>query len=218
MADTSLSTEPVTRRVSTQIEAKVLAGELEAGARLNEQAMASQLGVSRGALREAIRFLESTGLVEVIPNRGAFVVRLSLAEVLHLYDVRAGLAHTAGRLLAARVSSAQLAALTAMHEEMVAASAADGLERYHGLNLKFHHALSEYAGNPRLQKMDEGISKELSLFMRRGVFTDASARRSCFEHGALLEALRQGDADGAAKAFVAHILTGKQRMLDTISL
>ncbi|MDP2254717.1 MAG: GntR family transcriptional regulator [Polaromonas sp.] len=209
--------QSVIQRVSAQIEAKVLNRELEPGSKLNEQAMALQLGVSRGALREAIRFLEPTGLVEVIPNRGAFVRRISLEDVLHLYDLRAGISRTAGRLLTIRATGPQLQALFEMHEGMNAACEADDVDSYHDLNLRFHQALSEYTGNPRLQRLDAGIAKELALFMRRGVFTNASARRSCFEHGELLRAIKAGDSEGAAAAFEAHVLTGKQRMLDSIS-
>jgi DNA-binding GntR family transcriptional regulator len=210
--------QSVIQRVSGQIEAKVLSRELKPGAKLNEQAMAAQLGVSRGALREAIRSLEPTGLIDVIPNRGAFVRRVSLEDVLHLYDIRAGLARTAGRLLTTRTSASELKHLFSLHEIMIGAGEAGEIDRYHALNLVFHQALVSYTGNPRLQRLDGGIAKELALFMRRGVFTSASARRSSFEHGQLLDAIKRGDSEGAAAAFEAHILAGKQRMIDSISL
>lgn len=204
-------------RAAAQIESKVLAGELEPGAKLNEQAMAQQLGVSRGALREALRSLEASGLIEVIPNRGAFVRRMSLQDALHLYDIRAGLARTAGRLVSTRITAQELEALFAMHMAMTQACKADDLDDYHRRNLQFHQQLTNCTGNPRLQRLDSGIAKELGLFMRRSVFTSASARRSCFEHGEMLDALREGDADRAASAYEAHILTGKQRILDSMA-
>jgi DNA-binding GntR family transcriptional regulator len=207
----------VIQRASSQIEARVLSGELLPGAKLNEQTVAQQLGVSRGALREALRLLEPSGLIEVIPNRGAFVRRMSLQDALHLYDVRAGLAPTAGRLVCTRISSSELEALFAMHEGMTAACKADDLDAYHQENLRFHQALTNCTANPRLQRLDSGIAKELGLFMRRSVFTSASARRSCFEHGEMLAALREGDAERAASAYEAHILTGKQRILDSMA-
>lgn len=215
---TEESAQSLTRRISAQIEAKVLSRELEAGTKLNEHAMAGQLGISRGALREAIRTLESSGLVEVIPNRGAFVRRIGLEDALHLYDVRAGLARTAGRLLAMRLPGAELQQLFALHARLQAACEAERVELYHTLNLEFHERLAACTGNPRLRRLDEGIAKELKLFMWRGVFTAASARRSCFEHNELLQAIRRGDAEGAASAFEAHILAGKQRMLDSIAV
>ncbi|HEX2543549.1 MAG TPA: GntR family transcriptional regulator [Ramlibacter sp.] len=207
----------VIQRTGREIEERVLRGELEPGTKLNEQSMAQQLGVSRGALREALRWLEASGLIEVIPNRGAFVRRMSLQDALHLYDIRAGLARTAGRLVSSRISSAELQGLFAMHEAMSAASKADDLDAYHEENLKFHQQLAQCTGNPRLQRLDSGIAKELGLFMRRSVFTSASARRSCFEHGEMLAAIRAGDAERAGSAYEAHILTGKQRILDSMA-
>ena len=222
MSDTLAPSEEsalsLTRRISAQIEAKVLSRELEAGTKLNEHAMAGQLGISRGALREAIRTLESSGLVEVIPNRGAFVRRIGLEDALHLYDVRCGLARSAGRLLATRIPGADLQQLFALQARLEAACAAENVEQYHALNLEFHERLAIGTGNPRLRRLDEGIAKELKLFMWRGVFSTASARRSCFEHNELLQAIKRGDAEGAAAAFEAHILAGKQRMLDSMAV
>lgn len=216
-SDDNTATKSVIQRAAGEIEARVLRGELEPGAKLNEQTMAQQLGVSRGALREALRALEASGLIEVFPNRGAFVRRMSLQDALHLYDIRAGLARTAGRLVSTRVTAQELEALFAMHEAMTAACKADDLDAYHQRNLEFHRQLTHCTGNPRLQRLDGGIAKELGLFMRRSVFTSASARRSCFEHGEMLAAMRDGDAERAASAYEAHILTGKQRILDSMA-
>jgi DNA-binding GntR family transcriptional regulator len=207
----------VIQRAAKAVEDRVLRGELQPGAKLNELGMALQLGVSRGALREALRSLEASGLIEVIPNRGAFVSRMSLQDALHLYDIRAGLARTAGRLVSTRVTSGELNELFAMHASMERACRNDELESYHEENLRFHQRLIGCTANPRLQRLDSTIAKELALFMRRSVFTSASARRSCFEHGELLTAIRDGDVARAGAAYEAHILTGKQRILDSLA-
>jgi len=205
-------------RVSAQLEAMVLSRELKAGARLNENALAVRFGISRSAFREAVRHLEATGLIELIPNRGAFVRRPGLADALDMYEIRAGLARTAGRLLAGRVTTGQLQELLVHHHELEAACRNQELEKYHVLNLKFHQSLARFTGSPRLQRMDESIAKELKLFMWRGVFTAGSARRSCFEHGQLLAAIERGDVEGAGAAFEQHILEGRQRMLESVAV
>src|SRR5687767_10352060 len=110
--------ESLTRAVREQIEAMILRGEIAAGERLNENALATKLKVSRGPIREATRLLAEAGLVTMIHNRGVFVREIKLEEVLHVYDVRAGLAHVAGRLAALRASKAQLAELRGLWGEM----------------------------------------------------------------------------------------------------
>ena len=93
---------PLQAMVRDRIEHMILSGELKAGEHLNENALAAELNVSRGPIREATRSLADAGLLTIMRNRGAFVREISLEDVLHVYDVRAGLASVAGRLAALR--------------------------------------------------------------------------------------------------------------------
>ena len=88
----------------TEIERLILDGELGRGERINELALAARLSVSRGPLREACRSLAQAGLLEARVNRGFFVRKLALKEVIDLYDLRAGLMRLAGELVARRIS------------------------------------------------------------------------------------------------------------------
>ncbi|HWI14588.1 MAG TPA: GntR family transcriptional regulator, partial [Burkholderiales bacterium] len=107
--------------VRERIEQLVLTGAIPAGERVNELKLATQLDVSRGPVREALRALERAGLLVAIPNRGFFVRKVALEDALDLYDVRAGLGRAAGKLAARRVSQAQLAKLRATHRRMARA-------------------------------------------------------------------------------------------------
>ncbi|MFM7181750.1 MAG: GntR family transcriptional regulator, partial [Verrucomicrobiales bacterium] len=104
--------------VRDRIEAMILRGELAAGERLNEIALAAKLDVSRGPIREATRQLAEAGLLTVVHNRGAFVRQIKLEEVLHVYDVRAGLAHVSGKLAALRATRTQVAELRPYWQQM----------------------------------------------------------------------------------------------------
>src|SRR5947209_7384631 len=88
--------EPLVSTIGLRLRAMLLDGTFRAGAKLNELALANSLAVSRTALREAVRGLEHSGLVTVIPNRGVFVRQIGLQDMMDLFDVHAGLAHTAG--------------------------------------------------------------------------------------------------------------------------
>ena len=116
--DPHIKQEPLTRSVREQIEGMIMRGEIAAGERPNEIALATKLKVSRGPVREATRLLAEAGLVTMIHNRGAFVRQIKLEDVLHVYDVRAGLAHTAGRLAALRATESQVAELRSFWQRM----------------------------------------------------------------------------------------------------
>jgi DNA-binding GntR family transcriptional regulator len=190
-------------------------GELKPGERVNEQALAMQLGVSRNAAREALRSLEQSGLVNIIPNRGAEVRRVSLEDALHLYDIRAGLARTSGRLIALRITAEEEKELLALLDRMDAAVEQRNHYEYHDLNADFHQALMRITKNPRLIAINDAIDDELKLYLHRGVFTLAQMRMSQVEHRKILDAIMSGQPDVAGETFEKHVLTGKQRMLDT---
>src|SRR6202171_3223786 len=99
--------------VAEELERMIIRGELQAGDRINESAMAQMLSISRGPIREACRSLEKSNLVRVVTNRGVFVREMSVAQAAEIYDVRAHLFGLAGRLAANRVSLRDIAELRA---------------------------------------------------------------------------------------------------------
>src|SRR5271170_5746188 len=120
--------------VQDEILRLILSGELQAGQKLNEIALASRLGVSRGPVREAFRALEEAGLVRPEKNRGVFVREISAGEALELYEVRAALDEIAGRFLAPRITEGQLAELRSMIDELERHSQAQDIAAYFPLN------------------------------------------------------------------------------------
>ena len=194
----------------------IVRGEIAAGGKLNEHALAARLGVSRTALREAARLLERSNLVVIEPNRGVFVRRITLKQALDLFDVRAGLARTAGSLAAARASEAQLAAMHELHARMGAAREAGDGAGYYDANTQFHAGLMAATGNERLTLLEEMMGAELQLFRRRNLGNAGHLEVSCAEHGRILDALAARDPVRAARSAERHVCMGKQRMLDTM--
>jgi DNA-binding GntR family transcriptional regulator len=200
--------------VRERIEQLVLTGAIPAGERVNELKLAAQLDVSRGPVREALRALERAGLLVAIPNRGFFVRKIALEDALDLYDVRAGLGRVTGKLVARRISPAQLTRLRATERRMARACAERDVKTYYAANLAFHSQLIEYAGNARLTAMSVAVRNELQLYLRDAVGGAGRLKESYREHAEILAAVADGDAERAGAAFEAHILAGKQRMLD----
>ncbi|HYC47122.1 MAG TPA: FCD domain-containing protein [Burkholderiales bacterium] len=201
----------------TEIERMILDADLELGARINELALAARLGISRGPVREACRSLVQAGLLEARANRGFFVRKLTHAEVVDLYDLRAGLMRLAGQLVAQRITPEQLAQLRDLTVAMDAACAEGETARFQDLNVEFHAALVHAAGNRRLQAVYQGLGKESRLFRRRGLVSKSALEASNREHHTIVDAIASRDATRAAATMENHILRGKERFLSAAS-
>lgn len=206
-----LQSHSLTSVLRREIEALILSGEVGAGQRLNENALAARFKVSRGPVREACRALVEKGLLEAIPNRGVFVRHVDQASAAQLYDLRAGLFSLAARLMAERVTDADLAGLDALVARMDEAAARGSLDDYYPLNLSFHEAILSGSGNERLLAAYRELIKELHLFRERGLLHGGGLGVSNAEHRAILDALRARDPRAAAEAAYAHVQAGKQR-------
>ena len=202
----------LTRLVAESIEEMILAGELPPGHKLNEIALAQRFGISRGPLREAFRLLEEGGLIRQEKNRGAHVREIRLSEAADLYDVRAGLDATAGRLLAGRISDEQLRTLREMTEAMKEVPP-DAVDRFHELNLSFHDCIVGMTGNPVLAEQYRRLAKLLALFRRRNLLAPMAIPHFAEEHSAIVDLLAARDGPGVAEALFAHAQGGRQRML-----
>jgi DNA-binding GntR family transcriptional regulator len=201
--------------VAQEIERLILSGTLAAGERLNEQALAARLGVSRGPVREAVRGLERTGLVVAVRNQGVYVRQVSAEEALEIYDLRAAITGLACARLAAGATAAQLAALRDLVRRMEGAHKADDPAAYYALNLEFHAALLAEGGGPRARRLYEELGNELHLYRRRALVQPENMRESNAEHAAILRAIAASDAPAARAAGEAHIAGGKRRFQAT---
>ena len=191
----------------------ILAGEIDAGAKLNEVALATRLGVSRGPVREAFRALSEAGLVRQEKNRGVFVREIQPEEAAELYELRAGLDEIAGRALAERITDAGVAELRRM---------VDGMDRpqpigaYFPLNIRFHDRIVELADNRKLLEVYRGVINQMHLMRRRGLVAGGGMRgMSNVEHRAIVDALARRDVDAVVEAMRRHVHAGHERLLLT---
>lgn len=208
-----LREQSLTGLVRREVERQIVSGEVAAGAKLNEMELASELGVSRGPIREAFRALEQAGLVRTEKNRGVFVREVTLAEADEIYEVRAALEAMIGRLAAMRRTPAQLAGLKEILKRMAAAARARVAERYFPLNLEFHDALAAAAGNGTLAANYRRVVNELNLCRREMLLHDGeNILRSTTEHKRIVEAIERGDAETASMLLFEHALGSRERL------
>lgn len=207
----------VANRVERELEDLILNGAYGPGDRINENALAARFGVSRGPLREACRSLQRDGLLTIVPNQGAFVRDLSLAEIVNLFDVRACLGRLAGELAAAAMTRAGLARLRDLMAVLDEASRSGDASRYIALNIEFHASLYAATGNSRLAALDAQMGKELRIYRRHGLAFGGGLAVSNVEHRAILAAVEQGDRVAAGHELEKHIQNGRDRFIRAMS-
>lgn len=200
--------------VCDRLEQKIVGGELASGERLNEVALAAELGVSRGPIRESLRMLERKGLVTVVANRGAFVRTIDRDDMIDLYLLRSVITGLACRLAAERASAAQVASLQQLVDAMDEAARAGDRERYYAQNLAFHEQLVEASGSARVRALNEQLVNQAHLFRRGSLVQAADMARSNEEHRRIVAALVARDAEAARRLGEAHVNAGWRRFDD----
>src|ERR1700733_13683523 len=189
----ALKAHSLTAVVQHEIERMILSGELGPGERLNEKLVADKLAVSRGPVREACRALAELGFVHLIPNRGVFIRKLTRADAIEVYDLRAGLTGLAAELLAPLLTGEHIAQLESYVEEMEQAAETADFGRFYPLNLEFHDYIVRSTGNGRLMKLYRGLVKEFHLFRTHGLVQRNALLESNKEHRDIVAALKAKD-------------------------
>jgi DNA-binding GntR family transcriptional regulator len=198
--------------VREEVKRLILQGVYKPGDKLGEEELAEKLGVSRGPIREAFRGLEQSGLVRVAKNRGVFVRVFTLDEARDLYFVRGGIEEMIARTLATTISDTQLSDLALLLETMEANLAAKDLDSYFENDVLFHDKIVQLTGNYRLIEIHRSLTNEMNL-IRFHSLRSGGIHVSNAEHGAMLDALTQRDADTAIWAFRAHISNAFNRVV-----
>jgi len=192
--------------VAAKLRDMIVEGELEAGTRLNERVLCERLLVSRTPLREAFKVLASDGLIELVPNRGAVVVRLSIADIKQTFEVMAGLEAMSGELACARISEVELSELQALHYEMLACHKRKDLPGYYRCNRQIHYLINAAARNVILQEIYQKLNLRIQALRFRSNFEQSKWDMAVDEHQAMLEALSRRDALALRDIMQRHLL------------
>jgi DNA-binding GntR family transcriptional regulator len=208
-------TQSLTAIVHREVERMILSAELKPGERINEQALAGKLGVSRGPIREALRALERAGLLTSVVNQGVFVREISDEEAVEIYDVRAVVFGFICQRLTGRMTAKQKQTLDQFIAKMDAAIERGDSAIYYRLNLQFHEAINEFAAHGRARQTYESLIKETHLLRQSALASPARMRESNAEHAALVAAMAAGDQESARRLGEQHGHGGKRRWLET---
>jgi len=200
----------------------ILEGRLPAGAALSEVELSKRLGVSRTPVRAALQRLAQEGLVSTPPppGRGSVVARISVEDVIQLFQMREALETYAARLAARRVDPEMFRALReelqVCRSTLETANHGDDFQDYYDLLKRFDDAIDTAAANPHLLRALQGLRGQLYRLRRIAGSDPARMRQTANEHLSICLAICDGDETLAAQAVAVHIHNSLQHILGVL--
>jgi DNA-binding GntR family transcriptional regulator len=192
-------------KLATAIADGILDGSLKPGVRLDEAGLAEQHGVSRTPVREALRQLAMSGLIDMRPRKGAIVSKATPEQVESLFVAMAEMEATCARLAAISMTPIERRRLQARHESMMVLARAGDPQAYSDANVAFHSAIYAGSHNAPLAEYALNLRRRVGPFRRAQFQVEGRLLRSNQEHDAVVRAILSGDAVGAHAAMLHHV-------------
>jgi DNA-binding GntR family transcriptional regulator len=213
--ETASETQSMQLMVADRLRARIIAGELETGVGLSEIALAAEYGVSRTPVREALKQLQTEGLVEIRPRVGTFVSTPTRSDMVELFQMKEILEGAAARLFAARGEIPELVALRANVARSDEAVARDDVDGYTELVGEFHDLIVRGSGNRKLRTHYTMLMNQLAYprlvatsLSRPGRLVESDA-----EHGRVLAIITAKDESTAERLMREHVRASQDALL-----
>lgn len=192
--------------IRQQLSARIIRGELPPGMPLDETSLAAEFAVSRTPIREALRQLAASGLIDQKPHAQALVAKPDEATLGGMFEVMGHLEALCAGLCAVAMTAPERDALDRQHVKMAAIVRAGNADDYSVANDAFHSAIYNGAHNDYLADITGSTRQRLQPFRRAQFGILARLRRSHEEHGEIVESILRGDRNGAEAAMRTHIV------------
>lgn len=198
------------------IREAILDGRLQPGQRLKEEELARELGISRTPVREALLILQTEGMVEAAPNRGATVRSYDADDLGEMYLLRAALEGLGARLAAERVKARDLALLRKSCDRFEAIGMLGTLEELVKENLFFHNTILEIAGSERIAHLVRSVT-ELPLVYKSYLWYSPSQKLvSAHYHRQIVHALEARDPERAESVMKQHVFEARDVLVSQV--
>jgi DNA-binding GntR family transcriptional regulator len=185
---------------------EIATGQLKPGVPLDEQNLADRFGASRTPVREALRQLSVSGMVEMRPRRGVIVAMMTPERIMDMFETTAEIEAMCTRLATFRISPLERGQLLAMHELSAELVKARDLDGYDDHNRRFHEMIYRASRNQFMAEQAMAVRARLAAFRRTQLRQTGRIERSHAEHGEILQAMARGDGEEAARCMRAHML------------
>jgi DNA-binding GntR family transcriptional regulator len=211
----SLYRESLPEKIAASLRDAFIADTLSPGSRLIEVELARQLGVSRTALREALRMLQSEGLIETRPNRGTFVAQISEQDIDEIYSLRSLLETYAVQLVAERSTPQEVEVLQAIVDRMNEATVAREMRRAADIDLELHNTIWEISGHQRLCQFLSSIRSQIRMFFTVNTnLYESLVASAVSDHQEIVKAIRAHDGAAAAELMKGHLESAQRQTRD----
>lgn len=197
-------------KLADDLAEAIMSGEFAPGSRLDEQHLAQRYAVSRTPVREALRQLATTGLIEMRPRRSAVVASVTPAQLEDLFVAMGELEATCARLAAMSMAPTERRALQALHDQMKEIAARNDPVAFADANHALHTMIYKGAHNMVLAETATSIRRRLAPFRRAQFHLEGRLPRSLGEHETVVSAIIRGDAAAAHAAMLHHVTLVEQ--------
>jgi DNA-binding GntR family transcriptional regulator len=204
---------PVRLQVVNSFRSAILAGRFQPGERLVEKDLCELTGASRTSVREALRQLETEGLVQMVPNKGPIVALISPEQARSIYEVRGALEALAGALFATRASDAQIAALEKTVEPVRKGNKSGTIEQILVAKDAFYDALLDGAGNDMIPSVLRMMQARISLLRRVSLGVTSRLDTSIAEIRDIVRAAKARDPAATSEACLRHVRNAAEAAL-----
>lgn len=212
-----LTLDPVNRQSTASVIAgllrrAIMEGSLPPGTQMGEAALAAQLNVSRGPLREAMQRLVQEGLLRSELHRGLFVIELGPNDVEDIYVARSAVEAAAARMIMRRDPEASADRLAEVHAQMTEAAKRRDRPALSDADLRFHEMFVAESASPRLRRMSGTLLVETRLCMTALERKYPTPAELADEHGAIIAAVRAADEDKLLELIDGHMSDAVNRL------
>lgn len=199
------------------LEEQILNGTLRPGTRLDEAELVERYKVSRTPVREALRALAGTGLVEMKGTNGVYVTSLSMPVILEMFQMMSVLEGLCARYAARRATPAQRRRLQELQEQLRGLVDSDNRDLFYEVNQHFHDALYDASNTHYLAAQTRLLRKRVAFYRRHVTYHPGRMRSTIGEHQAILDAIERHDPEAAFSAAANHVTLLQDDMVDLIS-
>lgn len=193
---------------------QIILGRLKPGQRIKGIDVAFELNVSRTPIREALKILESEGLIEIKPRKGAFVAEFTAKDAWEIYTINAALYAQAIDVVTDRISEGDIKKLKNIFQKMeeTVKQESPDINKYQQFHFKFHDTLFQIAGNSRLKQICQSMNNQIIRFSRISFSNSQHLLSSCQRHKEILETIEAGDKDRAKSFMYEHVMEGLENL------
>jgi len=216
MAKINPSNLSLVNQAYKELKRIILEYRVPLGGKLNEGELAAALGISRTPVREAVNRLEKEGLVEIFPQRGAFVVQLSEKDIFELFLIRENLEGLAAYLAAKKMKEDDLAKLESCIQGFKEPFTEKDVQRYAKEDFRFHQTIVAVSDAQRLIKLISTLYDHIRIFRLTTMGLSSRMKTSLAEHRLLVKAFRRKDPKGAEQMMRQHIHHVREGVMENI--